>query len=162
MIAQRLVRRLCQYCKKKTEISQEKKEKIGIFLNNLPKRVDKTKYKEIEIFEPLAGGCEKCNNAGYKGRVGIYELLLNDPDYEKFLINQERTNLSSHKKLEELILSSASDSQIKEFAMEQGATIMQQDGVLKVIQGITTFEEVEAVTGTIAWRNRKYKVVSET
>src|SRR3989344_2340739 len=153
VIAQRLVRRLCQYCKKKTEISQEKKEKIGIFLNNLPKRVDKTKYKEIEIFEPLAGGCEKCNNAGYKGRVGIYELLLNDPDYEKFLINQERTNLSSHKKLEELILSSASDSQIKEFAMEQGATIMQQDGVLKVIQGITTFEEVEAVTGTIAWRN---------
>ena len=162
VIAQRLVRRLCQYCKKKTEISQEKKEKIGIFLNNLPKRVDKTKYKEIEIFEPLAGGCEKCNNAGYKGRVGIYELLLNDPDYEKFLINQERTNLSSHKKLEELILSSASDSQIKEFAIEQGATIMQQDGVLKVIQGITTFEEVEAVTGTIAWRNRKYKVVSET
>ena len=151
VIAQRLVRRLCQYCKKKTEISQEKKEKIGIFLNNLPKRVDKTKYKEIEIFEPLAGGCEKCNNAGYKGRVGIYELLLNDPDYEKFLINQERTNLSSHKKLEELILSSASDSQIKEFAMEQGATIMQQDGVLKVIQGITTFEEVEAITGTIAW-----------
>ena len=151
VIAQRLVRRLCQYCKKKTEISQEKKEKIGIFLNNLPKRVDKTKYKEIEIFEPLAGGCEKCNNAGYKGRVGIYELLLNDPDYEKFLINQERTNLSSHKKLEELILSSASDSQIKEFAIEQGATIMQQDGVLKVIQGITTFEEVEAITGIIAW-----------
>ena len=151
VIAQRLVRRLCQYCKKKTEISQEKKEKIGIFLNNLPKRVDKTKYKEIEIFEPLAGGCEKCNNSGYKGRVGIYELLLNDPEYEKFLIDQSHTKLSCHKKLEELILSSASDGQIKEFSIEQGATTMQQDGVLKVIQGMTTFEEVEAVTGTISW-----------
>ena len=151
VIAQRLVRRLCQVCKKKTETSQEQKEKIKTFLNNLPKRVDKAKYKEIEIFKPLDGGCEKCNNSGYKGRVGIYELLLNDPEYEKFLIDQSHTKLSSHKKLEELILSSASDGQIKEFSIEQGATTMQQDGVLKVIQGMTTFEEVEAVTGTISW-----------
>lgn len=151
VIAQRLVRRLCQNCRKKAETPREKKEKIETFLNNLPKRVDKTNYKEIEIFEPLAGGCEKCNNSGYKGRIGIYELLLNDPEYEKFLIDQTHTKLSSHKELEELILISASEGQIKKFALEQGATTMQQDGILKVIRGITTFEEVEAVTGTIIW-----------
>lgn len=152
VIAQRLVRRICQNCRKKTETHREKKEKIEAFLNNLPKRVDKTNYKEIEIFEPLSGGCEKCNNSGYKGRIGIYELLLNDPEYEKFLIDQTHTKLSSHKELEELILISASEGQIKKFALEQGATTMQQDGILKVIRGITTFEEVEAVTGMIAWK----------
>ncbi|MEK7635811.1 MAG: GspE/PulE family protein [Patescibacteria group bacterium] len=152
VIAQRLVRRLCKDCRKKVETTQEIKEKIEIFINNLSKRVNKINYKEIEIFEPLAGGCEKCNNSGYKGRVGIYELLLNDPEYEKFLIDQTHTNLSSHKELEELILGSASEGQIKKFASEQGVTTMQQDGILKVIRGITTFEEVEAVTGTISWK----------
>ena len=152
VIAQRLVRRLCQNCRKKTKATEEIKKKIEFFLNNLPKRVDKAKYKEIEIFEPLVNGCEKCNNSGYKGRVGIYELLLNDPEYERFLIDQTHTKLSSHKELEELILSTASESQIKKFAVEQGATTMRQDGILKAIQGITTFEEVEAVTGTISWQ----------
>lgn len=151
IIAQRLVRRLCPKCRKSAAITKETKKKIDFFFNNLPNRVYKTKYKGIEIFEPLAGGCEQCNNSGYKGRVGIYELLLNDPEYEKFLIDRTHTKLSSHKELEELILSSASESQIKKFALEQGATTMQQDGILKVISGITTFEEVEAVTGMIAW-----------
>lgn len=154
IIAQRLVRRLCQNCKKKIEISVEIKKKIETFFNNLPKRVDKTKYKDVEIFEPSAAGCEKCNNSGYKGRIGIYELLLNDPEYEKFLIDPTHTKLSSHKELEELILSSAPESQIKKFALEQGATTMQQDGILKVLSGITTFEEIEVVTGTIVWEGQ--------
>ena len=150
IIAQRLVRKLCESCKfpqKTDKIFQEKMEK---FLEKLPKKINKEKYKEIKIFNPPAGGCQKCNNSGYKGRIGIYELLLNDPEYEKLLVDPTHTALSSHKELEELIISSASESTIKKFALEQEMITMQQDGILKVISGLTTIEEVEAVTGPSA------------
>ena len=149
IIAQRLVRKLCENCKSPKKTDKIFQGKIEKFLEKLPKKINKEKYKEIKIFNPPAGGCEKCNNSGYKGRIGIYELLLNDPEYEKLLIDPAHTALSSHKELEELIISSASESAIKKFALEQEMTTMQQDGILKVISGITTLEEVEAVTGPI-------------
>src|SRR3989344_6350747 len=149
IIAQRLVRKLCENCKSPKKTDKIFQGKIEKFLEKLPKKINKGKYKEIKIFNPLAGGCEKCNNSGYKGRIGIYELLLNDPEYEKLLIDPAHAALSSHKELEELIISSASESAIKKFALEQEMTTMQQDGILKVISGITTLEEVEAVTGPI-------------
>lgn len=147
IIAQRLVRRLCQDCKAPQEINDEFKNKIKKFLTNLPKRVNKNNYKEIKIFKP--SGCDKCNGTGYKGRIAIYELLLNDPEYEKLLVDPEHIVLSSHKELEELIIQQAGESAIKKFALEQEMTTMKQDGVLKIISGITTIEEVEGVTGPI-------------
>lgn len=148
IIAQRLVRKLCEDCKSPQEIDEDFRVKIEKFLEKLPKKINKEKYKEIKIFNPK--GCLKCNNSGYKGRIGIYELLLNDPEYEKLLIDPTHTVLSSHKELEELIMSSVPESAIKKFALEQEMTTMQQDGILKVISGITTLEEVEAVTGPSA------------
>ncbi|MEK7634514.1 MAG: GspE/PulE family protein [Patescibacteria group bacterium] len=149
-IAQRLVRRLCADCKKQEEISDDLKNKIEKFINNLPKRVNKENYKNIQIFKPV--GCEKCNNSGYRRRVAIYELLLNDPEYEKILMGEELGKLSSHKDLEELITSQAGELTIKKWAIEnQGMVTMQQDGILKVISGMTTFEEVEEITGITAW-----------
>lgn len=151
-IAQRLVRRLCVNCKKQEEISDDLKNKIEKFLNNLPKRVNKENYKNIQIFKPLADGCEKCNNSGYWGRVAIYELLLNDPEYEKILMGEESGELSSHKDLEELINSQSGELMIKKWAIEnQGMVTMQQDGILKAISGITTFEELEEVFGILTW-----------
>jgi len=147
VIAQRLVRRLCESCKMPEEIDENLKIKIENFLNSLPKRVNRENFKEIKIFKPT--GCIKCNNTGYKGRVGIFELFLNDPEYEKILVNPTEVGLSSHKTLEELISQQASESIIKKFALEQGMVTMQQDGILKVISGMTTFEEVEGVTGPI-------------
>lgn len=147
IIAQRLVRKLCESCKSPQKTDKIFQEKIEKFLEKLPKKINKEKYKEIKIFSPK--GCLKCNNSGYKGRIGIYELLLNDPEYEKLLIDPAHAALSSHKELEELIISSASESAIKKFALEQEMTTMQQDGILKVISGITTIEEVEAMTGPI-------------
>ena len=149
-IAQRLVRRLCSNCKKQEEISDDLKNKIEKFMNNLPKRVNQENYKNIQIFKPA--GCEQCNNSGYKGRVAIYELLLNDPEYEKILIGEKSEKLSSHKDLEEMIISQAGESTIKKWAIEnQGMATMQQDGILKVISGMTTFQEVEEVIGITAW-----------
>jgi len=129
VIAQRLVRRLCQECKKPKEISNELKQKIENLLAKVPNRVNKDKFKNIQIFEPV--GCPKCNGFGYKGRIAIYELLLVGPE------------------MEDLITSQAGEPKIQKFALEQGMITMQQDGILKVISGITTFEEVEGITGPI-------------
>jgi len=158
IIAQRLVRRLCQNCKIQKEISDDLRAKIEKFLNALPQRVNKENFfaegGEIKIFTPPAGGkengCGKCNNSGYRGRVAIYELLLNDPEYEKILKGETDVKLASHQELEELILQQSGESAIKKFSREQGMVTMQEDGILKVLSGITTFEEVEEVTGTIS------------
>lgn len=147
IIAQRLVRRLCPNCKVAREINDDLKDKIRKILNNLPKRVNIENFKEIKLFNPV--GCEKCNGTGYKGRVGIYEFFLNDPEYEKLLTDPSHNALSSHKTLEELINQQAGEGAFKEFAMEQGMVTMQQDGILKTISGATTFEEVEGATGPI-------------
>ena len=149
IIAQRLIRKLCQNCKVQKEISDDLRAKIEKFLSALPQRVNKDNFKEIKIFSAKENGCEKCNNSGYRGRVAVYELLLNDPEYEKLLRGEVDVSLASHKELEELILQQSGESAIKKFSREQGMVTMQEDGILKIISGITDFEEVESATGTI-------------
>lgn len=131
-IAQRLVRRLCPNCKKETKITAELGLKIKKFLEKLPARVNRKAFGNPKIYGPV--GCEKCNNFGYKGRVGIYEFLEGGP------------------KLEEVILKEASEVSLKKLADEQGMVTMQEDGILKTLQGLTTFKEVEDATGEIEWR----------
>ncbi|OGM90266.1 hypothetical protein A3J77_00205 [Candidatus Wolfebacteria bacterium RBG_13_41_7] len=132
VIAQRLIRKLCENCKVEKKIDAELESKIKNFIEKLPARVDKDFYKpSIKIFETK--GCEKCNNLGYKGRVGVFELLLVDGEME-LLIGKDPTEIG-----------------VKELAAKKGMVIMQQDGILKAISGITTFDEVEKVTGAIEW-----------
>ena len=95
----------------------------------LPDRVNKTEYIQIQLFEPQ--GCEKCNRLGYRGRIGIFELL--------------RVN----EKIESLIEKQASETEINQFALENGMVTIQQDGILKAMRGITSLEEVEAATGKL-------------
>ena len=131
VIAQRLVRRLCKNCKIPAPVNDDIKNKIQKFLGNLPARVKKETYKEIKFFEPK--GCEVCNNTGYKGRVAIYELLAMEPE------------------IEELILKQAGETALHKYAIERGMTTMQQDGILKIINGLTTIEEIESTTGPLEW-----------
>jgi type IV pilus assembly protein PilB len=150
IIAQRLVRRLCQNCRQEQEINSDLKNKINKFLEKLPVRANPVRnktqtqasvisngvnknFQEIKIFNPRIGGCEKCNNIGYKGRVGIFELFLMSPDLEK------------------LIAKEPVEAEIKELAFKQGMVSMQGDGILKALQGITTLEEVERITGPLEW-----------
>ena len=149
VIAQRLVRRLCSNCKILQVVDEDLENKIKSFLNALPKRVDREKFKEIKIFKPK--GCDVCGGSGYKGRVGVYELFLNDPEYEKLSVDSGKAELSSHKGLDELIFHGAGEFAIEKFALEQGMVTMQQDGILKIIEGITAFEEVEKILGMIKW-----------
>ena len=131
VIAQRLVRVLCPDCKKQTQPDDALKAKIKKFLDRLPAKVNKSNYANFKIYEPA--GCTKCNNIGYKGRVGVFEFLEGGPD------------------LEQTILKEASEIALREVAKRQGMVTMQEDGILKVLEGKTTFGEVENITGVIEW-----------
>lgn len=131
VIAQRLVRKLCDNCKKLVDVDVKKIEQIKKYLEKVPERVDKKPYEKITIFEPV--GCEVCGGFGYKGRRGIFEFFKGGPE------------------LEEVILTEVSERALRKLAEKQMMVTMQQDGVLKVLSGMTTFEEVEGTTGPINW-----------
>lgn len=130
LIAQRLVRKLCDKCKKEANLSDEEKEKIKNLISSLPGRVDKNFYLEnMKFYSP--SGCSECNNSGFKGRVGIYELLEISP------------------KVQELIIKKAGQIEIDKEVKGSNFVSIKQDGILKVVLGITTIDEVESVAGKI-------------
>jgi type IV pilus assembly protein PilB len=136
VIAQRLVRILCPHCKKAVELSDDMKAKIKAALDRLPSKVDKTKYLpgaggNYSVFEPV--GCDQCNGLGYKGRIGIFEFLEGGPEVET------------------AILKEASEVVLREIAKKQEMVTMQEDGILKVLLGQTSFKEVEGATGEMKW-----------
>ncbi|MFY9457335.1 MAG: type II/IV secretion system protein [Candidatus Spechtbacterales bacterium] len=123
-IAQRLVRRICDDCKTMRKATEQERQKLSApELVRMWGRVDPA----LEVAE--ARGCKTCDNAGYKGRIGIYEILINTPLFERF------------------ILTNPSVTEIREYAKKNGMITLKQDGLLKVLEGITTIEEVERVAG---------------
>ena len=124
-IAQRLVRRLCQYCKKEVSPNPKIKEMIIRDFESLPSLMKKEAgglLKSFKIYEPA--GCKKCNPNGYSGRIGLYEILEMTPE------------------LSEIVLKEPTESRIKEEAFRQGMITMKQDGILKILEGVTSVEEV--------------------
>ncbi len=130
-IAQRLVRVLCSDCKKEAPADAATAEKIKTFLAALPAKVDKKAYENYKIYTPV--GCARCNGIGYKGRVGVFEFLEGGSDLEKTILHE------------------ASEVALREVAQRQEMVTMQQDGILKVLEGKTTFEEVMGATGDLVW-----------
>lgn len=126
-LAQRLIRMLCPYCKKRVKPAPEIKKVILKEIETFPPVIKKNIRfsKSSYIYEPQ--GCKKCNNTGYMGRVGVFEIL-------------EVTE-----QLSKIILKEPSETQIQEEAQRQGMVTMKQDGILKVLEGITSFEEVMRV-----------------
>ncbi|KKU14628.1 MAG: hypothetical protein UX23_C0012G0020 [Parcubacteria group bacterium GW2011_GWB1_45_9] len=129
VIAQRLLRRLCDECKKPVKMDAAFQKKVSTFLSKMPPRVDGRQYEKATIYEAV--GCDRCGDMGYKGRIGVFELLEVD------------------KELEELVYKEATEAAIKRVADKRGMVTMQADGILKVLSGITDFKEVERVTGKI-------------
>ena len=129
VIAQRLLRKVCPKCAKEIKADKETIEKIKNDLANLPSRVPKPKLDDIKIKQASEQGCAYCNFTGYKGRIGVFELFIVDDAMEK------------------VILKTPSIVEIKESAIKSGMVIMKQDGLLKILQGITTIEEVERILG---------------
>lgn len=127
-MAQRLVRKLCQECKQKIKIEPEQIGKIKEIFKNLTSKTEMPELNErTTVFK--AGGCEKCNSTGYRDRIGLFEAFVIDEDLEK------------------LILESPAVSEIRNLILKKGMITMLQDGYIKVMEGITDFEEVERVLG---------------
>jgi type II secretory ATPase GspE/PulE/Tfp pilus assembly ATPase PilB-like protein len=125
-MAQRLVRKLCS-CKEKTEPAKEELDKIQAVLKSISSKTGIAIPKKIEhIWKPK--GCDLCNHIGYKGRTTVSEVLVMDPD------------------IQELISVMAITSKVQTKAVENGMLTMAQDGILKVIEGETSLEEVMRVT----------------
>ncbi len=128
IIAQRLVRRICKYCSEERNLTEDEVKIISETLKDLPEKAPSPPQINKNTKVPKVVGCEKCNNTGYKGRVGIFEI---------FTINSEA---------EEIIISEPTQKQLIEIAKKNGMIQMRQDGFLKVLQKITTLEEVQRVT----------------
>lgn len=124
LMAQRLVRKLCD-CKEKRQATSAEKKSIEKVLPTISQKVGVTVPSTDFVFE--SKGCEKCKGLGYKGRTTISEVLVVD------------------REIEELVTQNASASQIRDKAIENGMLTMEQDGILKVLEGETTLDEVERV-----------------
>lgn len=130
-IAQRLVRILCKDCKReKTPTEDETNTLKGVMESIKKEGKDFSKYKidpnaPLKLFEPV--GCEKCNGTGYKGRIGIFEAIKTDPA------------------IEQIIPMNPSEREIKQVAKTQGILSMRQDGMIKILSGLTSFAEVQSV-----------------
>ncbi|UZD94574.1 type IV-A pilus assembly ATPase PilB [Pseudomonas corrugata] len=116
IIAQRLARKLCNQCKKATEIPEETLLKEGF---------PKERIGSFTIYEPV--GCEQCNS-GYKGRVGVYEVVKNTPE------------------LQRLIMAEGNSLEIDLQMRKDGFNDLRTSGLLKVMQGVTSLEEINRVT----------------
>lgn len=129
VIAQRLVRRICQNCKEEYRADEETKSKIKKYLGNLPSRVKlNIDWESLTLAKGL--GCSFCFNTGYKGRIAIFEL---------FEVERE---------LEPVILKNPTEEDIFQ-NIKNNFVSLKQDGLIKTIQKITTIEEVERVTGLL-------------
>jgi type II secretory ATPase GspE/PulE/Tfp pilus assembly ATPase PilB-like protein len=140
VLAQRLVRRVCPECKETYEPPKEIQDEILKVMRTISenkvlmakdpevaKLVSET-LKKGKIELTRGKGCPKCSNIGYKGRLGIFELLPMTDEISK------------------LILENSPSSQIEYKAIEEGMLTLLQDGYLRAVEGVTTLEEVMRVS----------------
>ena len=123
IISQRLVRRICKNCKEEytpePEVAAEiKKELEGVSAKNLDPKL----IQNIKLYK--GKGCEVCNNLGYKGRAGVFEILEMNRDVGA------------------LVLKRAPDTEMEDAAKKTGMITLKQDGYIKALQGVTTLEEI--------------------
>lgn len=124
MIGQRLVRRLCQECKKQAKLDEPTLARTKEVLEKLPEAEKKNiNFDKLTFFE--ADGCEACQGLGYKGRIGIYEIMTMNAELEKMILAGQ-----------------VSEYDIKDNAVKNSMISMVQDGILKALEGITSVVEV--------------------
>ncbi len=129
--AQRLVRKICEKCKTEMKITDLQKDRLTQMYKEIPLE-EKKAYKlkdnqEIKVYK--GAGCEDCGRTGHRGRVGIYEVFeITDP---------VKAIITDHK---------ANEHELRKESLDQGMISMKEDGLLKVLLGITTLAEVERAT----------------
>lgn len=124
VLAQRLVRKLCPQCRKEVPLEGDMHRAINVVIDGI-------RNKEIipenrsSVYEPV--GCEACNMTGYKGRIGVFEAIVVDREVDAFVRNNP------------------SENDIRELQEKRDLLTMAEDGVLKVLRGITSLSELERV-----------------
>jgi type IV pilus assembly protein PilB len=127
IVAQRLVRKICEHCKEKIALPEASLIEVKKEIDLLPPK-ERTERKDKPLTFFKGKGCAQCGDTGYKGRIGIFEIL---PVSET---------------MKPLILEKKGSSAIQIQAVKEGMTTLKQDGVLKALDSITTLEEVFRVT----------------
>jgi type IV pilus assembly protein PilB len=126
VMAQRLVRRICEFCKKQVDVPAELEEEVFEALKTLPPAAYPT---DVSLQRPIkfwqGQGCARCENTGYKGRVSISEVLEINEEMKKIIV--AGGNLTDN---------------IQAAFMKQGMYLMKQDGIFKALRGSTTISEV--------------------
>jgi type II secretory ATPase GspE/PulE/Tfp pilus assembly ATPase PilB-like protein len=126
VLAQRLTRRLCASCRKEYTLSRNEFEELQADYGQQWFGATGIGYSEnIKLFKPV--GCESCSGTGYRGRMGIHELMEGTPEIKLMIKKQANTE------------------EIFKTAMQQGMSTLKQDGILKVFKGITDISEVRRV-----------------
>ncbi|MEX2043519.1 MAG: GspE/PulE family protein [Patescibacteria group bacterium] len=124
LVAQRLTRRVCEHCKKSVSLNKSEQDTVQDIVGQMPKEV-RAKLKPLKEYKLMRGaGCDRCGGSGYKGRIGIFEILPMSDAVKDVLLNH------------------GSGDNIADKAIEEGMVTMQMDGILKVLDGQTTLEEV--------------------
>jgi len=124
MIGQRLVRRLCEKCKKEIAPDDDTLVKIRELLEKLPEEEkNKINLNKMKFYQ--SSGCQACQGIGYKGRIGIYEVLTMNAELEKIILGGK-----------------VSEYDMRANGSKNGMITMVQDGLLKALDGITSAEEV--------------------
>ena len=127
VIGQRLLRKLCEKCRKPLQLDEAAAKKVQETMSALSPASGTTfDIAKATWFGP--GGCEACNN-GYKGRVGVYEVLIMNKEIEKAILGEK-----------------VSEYDIQDIGVKNGMVTMAQDGILKAAEGITSLEEVFRVS----------------
>ena len=126
VLAQRLTRRLCANCRKEYTLSRDEFEELQADYGQQWFSATGIDYSEnIKLFKPV--GCESCSGTGYRGRMGIHELMEGTPEIKLMIKKQANTE------------------EIFKAAMQQGMSTLKQDGIMKVFKGITDISEVRRV-----------------
>lgn len=122
-IGQRLVRKLCENCKKETELDALTLKEVKEIIAGISPKAGAEIPKTLKFYKAV--GCEKCGMIGYKGRIGIYEIIPNTIEMQKLI---QKTAVTT--------------SEIEELTIKEGMVLMLQDGILKALSGETSVEEV--------------------
>lgn len=126
VIGQRLVRRIHEACKEPLDVPPEQMERAKKILSEIsPTSGVKVDVSDLKFFK--GKGCDICGGLGYKGRVGIYEIMTMSPEIEKVILGGK-----------------VSEYDMQDIAIKEGMISMVQDGLLKAIDGLTSLEEVFA------------------
>ncbi len=119
VIAQRLVRKLCEYCREPYTPTHEILRQVGFSSDAIESRGRAPLYRAV--------GCPRCNNTGYKGRMAIYEIMLVTEAIERLIVERK------------------SADEIGRVARAEGMIALRQDGLERVLQGLTSIEEISRV-----------------